>query len=541
MGLFRRLLSSRPAIALLLIFAMGAFLRFFAIGSKTVWLDEAFSIWVANHGIVEGTGWLIKIDQHPPLYYSLLSIWQWFFGDVQAVVRAFSALCSTLAIPFIYLATKRITQDTMAGVLAALFLALSPFQVRFAQEARMYALLTMETAIALFFLVRYLDGYGTRRLSWRDYIYPRRWSRMGDVRAAVGLSLAQAAIMLTHNTAAVFFPLALNASVFGAILYQRFSGRHVSMRAVNADRFMRNWLVIQAVAFLLWLPWAIPFVIQSIKVDQEFWIGAPDLMRVVDTLKNLSFAHLPDWIPTVPLLLFYALLTCIGVFYMRQKAAWALLLLSLLLTPFVGELLVSLRRPIFYDRTLIWTTLPLIMLMAIGIRGCLVGPFATARTSPSPVTTHRSVRRAAAAIASAVLVIVSTFSIYNYYMYFEKEDWAEAADYVAQNIEAGDTIIFNATWVQIPFEYYFRHYDIETDLRGAPVDLFDRGVLEPKMTEDDIPSLQALIQGENRVWLVYSHDWYSDPQQIIPRQLREAMRQTDQRAFVGLQIMEFER
>ena len=112
MGFVRRLLSSRSAIALLLIIAMGAFLRFFAIGSKTVWLDEAFSIWVANHGIIDGAAWLIKIDQHPPLYYALLSIWQWLFGDAQGIVRAFSALCSTLAIPFIYLATKRITQDT---------------------------------------------------------------------------------------------------------------------------------------------------------------------------------------------------------------------------------------------------------------------------------------------------------------------------------------------------------------------------------------------------------------------------------------------
>ncbi len=540
MVFIRRLLSSRSAIALLLIIATGAFLRFFDIGSKTVWLDEAFSIWVANHGILEGAGWLIKIDQHPPLYYSLLSIWQWIFRDTQGVVRAFSALCSTLAIPFIYLATKRITQDTMAGLLAALFLALSPFQVRFAQEARMYALLTMEVAIAIFFVVRYLDGYGTRRLSWRDYIYPRRWSRMGDVRAAVGLSLVQAAIMLTHNTAAVFFPLALNLSVVGAILYRRFSGKHVSMRAVNADRFTRNWLVIQGVAFLLWLPWAIPFVIQSIKVDQEFWIGAPDLSRIFDTLKNLGFAHLPGWIPATPLLILYAALVGIGIFFMRRKAAWALLLLSLMLTPFFGELLVSLRRPIFYDRTLIWTTLPLIMLMAIGIRGFLVGAYTTARTEPMPGANHRAVRRVVAAIAVLLIVTVSTISIFTYYSFFQKEDWAKAADYVAEQIEPGDTIIFNATWVQIPFEYYFRHYDIDADLRGAPVDLFDHGMLEPKMTAEDIPTLQKLVEGEERVWLVYSHDWYTDPEQIIPSELRSLMQQTDQRKFVGLQVMAFE-
>jgi len=540
MALIRRLLSSRSAIALLLIIATGAFLRFFAIGSKTVWLDEAFSIWVANHGILEGIGWLIKIDQHPPLYYLLLSVWQWIFDDTQGVVRAFSALCSTLAIPFIYLATKRITQDTMAGLLAALLLALSPFQIRFAQEARMYALLTMEVAIAIFFVVRYLDGYGTRQLAWRDYIFPRRWSRMGDVRAAVGLSLAQAAIMLTHNTAAVFFPLALNLSVFGAILYRRFSSKHVSMRAVNADRFLRNWLVIQGVAFLLWLPWAIPFVIQSIKVDQEFWIGAPDLSRINDTLKNLSFAHLPGWMPAALLLVVYAVLAAIGVFYLRRKLAWALLLLSLMLTPFGGELLVSLRRPIFYDRTLIWTTLPFAMLMAIGIRGFLVGTYKTTRTAPKPATNHRTLRRSLATAATFVIMAVSTLSIYNYYANFQKEDWAKAADYVAQQIEPGDTIIFNATWVQIPFEYYFRHYDVDADLRGAPVDLFDSGVLEPRMTEKDVEYLHALVADKQRVWLVYSHDWYTDPAQIIPRELGRLMRKTDQRRFNGLQIVAFE-
>ena len=139
-----------------------------------------------------------------------------------------------------------------------------------------------------------------------------------------------------------------------------------------------------------------------------------------------------------------------------------------------------------------------------------------------------------------MIVAVSAFSIYTYFTHFQKEDWAEAADYVAQQIEPGDTIIFNATWVQIPFEYYFRHYDIDADLRGAPVDLFDRGVLEPKMTEDDIPALQELVEGEERVWLVYSHDWYTDPEQIIPRELRSSMQQTDQRTFVGLQVMAFE-
>ena len=82
-----------------------------------------------------------------------------------------------------------------------------------------------------------------------------------------------------------------------------------------------------------------------------------------------------------------------------SKLAWALLLLSLVLTPFLGELLVSLRRPIFYDRTLIWTTLPYYMLMAVGIRG-LVGR-CTYTTATDQSRRPRPITDARAAVAAA--------------------------------------------------------------------------------------------------------------------------------------------
>ena len=107
---------------------------------------EAFSIWIANHPLAEIFPWLIRIDHHPPLYYVGLHFWQALFGDLQGPVRALSALCSTLAIPVFYLATRRLF-NTPTALIAALILAVSPFHVRFAQEARMYALLTLAAAL----------------------------------------------------------------------------------------------------------------------------------------------------------------------------------------------------------------------------------------------------------------------------------------------------------------------------------------------------------------------------------------------------------
>ncbi|MEZ4558487.1 MAG: glycosyltransferase family 39 protein [Caldilineaceae bacterium] len=384
-----QILARRNRLVLLLIVLLGAALRFFLIGTKTIWLDEAFSIWIAQHSLWEGWRWLVKIDQHPPLYYSLLSLWQALFGDVQGVVRAFSALCSTATLPFMYLAAKRITRDEITALLATLILAVAPFHVRFAQETRMYTLLTLLAAMALYCAALYLGGYGTRRLTWQRLGDARALAALARCARAVGLALAQAGVMLTHNTAAVFFPLALNVAVL-----ERWptngAPAATSACAVNSPRFGRNWAMIQGVAFLLWLPWAVPFVLLSAPGGRRVWIQAPTLRTIAGTLKTFSFAHLPDWLPAVPFLVLYALLALAGLFYFRKRMAWALLLLSLCVVPFVGELLVSLRRPIFYDRTLIWTTLPFYLLMAIGIRGVMVGAFGPGKEDRFPARAELS-------------------------------------------------------------------------------------------------------------------------------------------------------
>lgn len=511
MPLLRRHL---PTVLLVLIVLLGAFLRFFWIGVKTVWLDEAFSVWIARHSLPDLWSWLIRIDQHPLLYYTLLHFWQAIFGDLQGAVRAFSALCGALTMPLLYWAARRLF-DAPTALIATLILAVSPLHIRFAQEARMYTLLTLGVAVALFCLV-YLLMDETRR--------PMRWYWLG-------LAAAQAAVMLTHNTATVLFPIALNGAVVGALLWKYWQGTVSSWPALNDAGFERRWLRSQALAFVLWLPWAIPFVIQAVVVDRKFWLPAPTLDAVWEVFHNFNAAFAPDWLPLYPLWDWvYWLLALLGVIALRRTPARALLLLSLWLLPFVIELLVSLRRPIFYERTLLWASLPYYLLLALGIRR--LGSVEAARWN--------WLRAPVQGLLLAGMVTLSTLGLVGYYFFFEKEDWSKAAGYVAEQTQPGDLILFNATWVQIPFDYYFRHYGAEAERRGLPVDLFDRGELEPEMTEADVATLRTLIEGRRRVWLVYSHDWYTDPNQIIPRELSQLMRRTDQRQFVGLQVMRFE-
>src|SRR5512138_1929736 len=87
----------------LFIALIGGFLRAFMLGMKGMWLDETFSVWLANHSVPDILHWIVKIDQHPPLYYLLLHYWIAHNGDTPYYARLLSVLFGTATIPIIYL------------------------------------------------------------------------------------------------------------------------------------------------------------------------------------------------------------------------------------------------------------------------------------------------------------------------------------------------------------------------------------------------------------------------------------------------------
>ncbi len=552
-------LAHLTPIMLLAITVLGAILRLLEIGSKGLWLDEAFSVWMGWQSITEMFAWLIQIDQHPPLYYFLLHFWM-YLGDSAVMVRTFSALLGGLTIPVIYLLGQRLA-GWKVGLLAALILALSPFHVRFAQETRMYTLLTLNASLAMLALAYLLtdcqaqtirlgqqlaDFYQTWRAdhtaeahkqqetgvgyrpdfrkstTWVSAPTRRRWQAMATDLAWIGYILFTVATMLTHNTA-VFFPLAANLFVFGLILVRRRRAMGSAPLAGPASEeqlqppALNNWLIAQLATFLLWSPWLAAFFVQAVRVDREFWIWAPTFGSAMGAVGNFLSAFFPTYVKWGNVIWpLYGLLILLGLLHFRKKPAHAILLLTLFLTPFVGELLVSLRRPIFYDRTLIWATIPLYLLLAAGLIQLRYRPYILA--------------------AIIILVVGNGFSLREYFVEFEKEQWDDAAAHVAQHVDNKDLLLFNATWVQIPFDFYFRHFNRPVAKHGVPADLFDRGILEPKMAPSDLPRLRRLIRGHERVWLIYSHNWYTDPQNLIPKALRQELKLLKKQHFYGLEI-----
>ncbi len=540
----------------IIITLIGGGLRVFLLGQKGLWLDETFSMWLASHSVVDMLQWIVKIDQHPPLYYLLLHYWMALSGDTAGNVRLLSAVFGTGTIPIIYLIGKRMSGVVM-GLAAAMILALSPFNIRFAQETRMYTLLTFNAAVAIYALVRLLtDSRSTRPIGiqfrdylhawrtsgpvepdsegefsyqdktrnqtgWRAWIFRRRWLPIQTIEtdlAWVALIVFSAATMLSHNTA-VLFPLATNIFVLGLMLFQRIK-KSSSLPAFQAPSFW-NWVKAQIGIFLLWSPWMFAFIKQASRVYQEFWIPKPGWDTVIQTFRSfLNEITLGQASLEMIFWILYVLVLGLGLAHYLKKISQFLYLAALIAIPFLGELIVSIRRPIFDDRTLIWTTIPLFLILAAGIAQLRY--------------------RLIIIVVLGILGTNNLFSTGDYYRFMQKEEWGNVAGFVAKYVQNDDLILFNATKAQIPFDYYFKPYEefylLQVEKHGVPVDMFDSGILEPKMTQSDIPRLISLLNSRKTVWLVYSHSVSTDPMGLIPQTLAAEMKFIYTRDFYGAQV-----
>ena len=76
-------------------------LRLINLGSRPLWLDEAFSAWFSDQSFHYLWTVLPTYEAHPPFYYSLLKCWRSMVGESHAAMRGLSVLFGTLTVPVI--------------------------------------------------------------------------------------------------------------------------------------------------------------------------------------------------------------------------------------------------------------------------------------------------------------------------------------------------------------------------------------------------------------------------------------------------------
>ena len=106
------------------------------------WIDEGLSVGIADRPLGDIPG-VLRQDGSPPLYYLLLHVWLARRGRARRRACTACRCCSpTLCVPVAFWAGWTLFGRRTAWI-AALLAAVNPFLTQYAQEGRMYALVTL--------------------------------------------------------------------------------------------------------------------------------------------------------------------------------------------------------------------------------------------------------------------------------------------------------------------------------------------------------------------------------------------------------------
>ena len=295
-------------LAAVLVLASGAVFRIQKIGELSYWFDESFTWKTISFPWSEMPDRVAR-DNQPPLYYLLLKLWASVWGSSPTALRSFSVLCGLLTVACIFLFVRaaycdvgQTTADAKCATgrqpkepgarglrtawLAAALVSLSPFQIQWALQARMYTLLTALVALSSWLMVRAVRTSAECSATGgveAGVIGPE--NRRSPVFAWAIYTLSATAVVYTH-----YYGLFAVASQF------LFLFGLASLRAILGDRHapmcpkLPHVLASAACVWLAFSLWAEVFLRQLGQVRAAFWIQPAD-WHVVATTFYQMFAH----------------------------------------------------------------------------------------------------------------------------------------------------------------------------------------------------------------------------------------------------------
>src|SRR3990172_9458837 len=119
-----------------LLFSLAAALRLWGLGIAPLWYDEAGSTWMASLPLAQ----LITAtaaDVHPPLQMLIIKPLVMMFGPETLAVRLPSVLASIVSLYLLIRIGRALKMGDTVIAFGFALMALMPFQLFFAQEARM--------------------------------------------------------------------------------------------------------------------------------------------------------------------------------------------------------------------------------------------------------------------------------------------------------------------------------------------------------------------------------------------------------------------
>jgi len=309
-----------------LIIIVAFFLRIYRLGYHDLWYDEIITIFkLPNLGFLR--------IWNPPLYFAILAGWVKIFGFSEISLRFPSLLFSLACIPIIFLLGKELFSRSV-GLYATLIMALSPFHLWYAQEARAYSMMLFLSLLSAYFQFLFITRKQYKFLYWCV------------ISSMLGV--------YTHPYY-IFFVIAQFICCF----------------ICSREKWSIKMFLVSLLIPLSFIPLLNKFWVRLSYVRMAYWIPSPTWKSFLTTLENFSLgynSHLPTYIAfdILSLILFIAI-----VWLIKQKKelrfglifCFVLFVAPLLLAFIFSKLVAS----IYLDRGLIITTPYYYLILGLGI------------------------------------------------------------------------------------------------------------------------------------------------------------------------------
>ena len=473
---------------------LGFALRVYHLGFFPLRGDESFTVLFVANPLSELMDGIRNVEPNPPLYYFLLRGLISLFGQSDFSARYVSAVFGLLAVPLIYQMGRVLFRrdrglGATVGLLAALLLAVNPYQIWHSQDVRNYTLWPALSLASLYLMLRALRD--NRRLLWAGYIITTLLS------------------LYTHYYHALIL-------VFGNIF--------VFLVHYRDRPLLKRWLLSQAILALLYLPW--PLFASSRALTYP---GDPGLVPGLHQLLGqvLSVFALGETISQslaailLPVFLLLSLLG-LGFAFRQDRRAFAFLFLFLMV-PVVGLFVLAQWRPLFRVRYLNAIAPAYYLCLALGL--------AALRRLPRW-------GKAAAAAGVVVLVIPAALSLSHYYFdpaYAKSSDWRALADYLEVQVAPDEVIVQNDPDPTLAYYYQGSARRVVLPHRSAVDQVGDLPV-KPVATGR---TLQELLAEHPRLWLI-PHQSAWDPEGFVESWLERRARKVQEERVDVFRVVVYE-
>jgi mannosyltransferase len=462
-------------IVLILLVFLAFTLRIARLDHQSFWYDEGQSYYFAHQDSLEAMLGVISDSDHPPLYFILLYFWMSVASRSEFALRFTALFWSVLLVPLVYLLGRR-AFGSGEGMAAALLMAISPFHVWYAQEARMYTLATFLGLLSSYLLL-------------------------------LALQKGRHSLWLAYTLAALAAPYAHLYACF-VLLFQGLFVLLWIWRSRPRVPFLRAWLLSQVGIGLGFLPW-IGIVLREYASNATYWPGILDLKRfLLDTVVAFSAGlTLPldraGWTATAFLLALGV--GCASLVFRRSepRLRWQGFSLTLfyLMVPTLAALIISYRHPKYAPRYLLLVTPAYYLLAAKGL------------------ATLRAYRRWAglAAILFTVILVGTVQSLYNCYLVEEyaRDDFRAVLGHIEANAWEDDAVIIVGGHAYPILDYYNR-----LGLAAYPIPpRLVASVEQPVNRQLVVETLNEIVAHHQRVWLILWQERLADPARLVLNEL----------------------